>query len=86
MCDGEAAVGWARRGLAECVRVPERMGVGRGCGRRDRHNYPTNLPLIKLITTNKLLRNQEELRSTSNQCKRALKLYILTTKHLQKKI
>jgi hypothetical protein len=47
------------------------MGVGRGCGRSDRHNYPTNLPLIKIITTNKLLRNQEEPISTPNHCKRA---------------
>jgi hypothetical protein len=58
------------------VRVLVRVGVARGCGRRGRHNYPTNLPLIKLISINRLIRNQEEPRNTSNHCKRALPIYV----------
>jgi hypothetical protein len=48
-----------------------------GCGGGGRRNYHTNLPLIKLISANSLLRNLEEPRSTPNHCKRALKYYLL---------
>jgi hypothetical protein len=39
----------------------------RGCGRR--YNYRTNLPFISLIRANKLLRNQEESKSTPTTVK-----------------
>ena len=51
------------------MRVLVRVGMARGCGRRERHNYTTNLSLIKLISTNKLIRNQEEPKNTPNHCK-----------------